>query len=649
MAAPGTLRVIAATLRSRWHYGGIGVDSTDDVVGRYRLEQRIGSGAMGVVWRATDTLLDRTVALKQLRDTADPADRQRLLKEAKAAVKVSHSEHVVAVHDVVDQDGPWLVMEFVGLPEPSPSPGPPSPSPTLADLIANGPLPPRRAARIGAQIAEALAEAHRLDVVHRDVKPHNVLFRRIEGPGTSDHAVVGDFGIARHADSTITDGGVSGTPAYMSPEVAGFGMALPASDVFGLGCTVHAAVTGAPPFGTHGPPLAVMRRVQACEIDVPAAAGPLRPVLEQLLRKEPGNRPTAEEAARLLWAVAEDAPAPPPTGPQRSGALRSRRMRVVAGSAALAVLLVAVSVIWGLPSDRGSPDAAALPPAAAAGAAPAPPPAVQPADMSDVDPCGLVDPAALRAFGTGRVERDWGFYSRCDLRVQPGAGGRMDVEIELGGPPGHQPGPARDVGVGRLFAASDEGEQCLRMLQLPDGNRVDVTAKEGGPGADRCGLADAAVQHAIDVLRHGGLPQRPDPFPPNSLARSDACQLADPSALTRIPGLDPTTAERGFAGWRCDWHGDEQGFGAKIVFERNGPFAADQGAITTIAGHEAQVRPSGYTDQGCAVTVRNGSPAAGDEVGEVVVVDVNGPPPPAEMCGIATELAAHVAGRMPAA
>ncbi|MFJ4654966.1 protein kinase [Nocardia sp. NPDC088792] len=273
------------------------------ISGRYRLTDPIGTGAMGVVWRATDVRLRRTVAVKQLlltpgltRSQAVEA-RMRAMREGRIAARLHHP-NAVTVFDVAEEDGqPWLVMEYVD-------------AVSLAALMREkGHLDPAEVARIGAKVAEALAAAHKAGIVHRDVKPANIL---VADDGT---VKITDFGISRAiGDVTVTSTGfLAGTPAYLSPEVARGENPEPASDVFALGSTLYAAVEGSPPFGEGDNPLAVLHSVARATVPEPKRAGALAPVLMELLAAEMADRPTMVQAAEQLQAVAEGrAPAPLP-------------------------------------------------------------------------------------------------------------------------------------------------------------------------------------------------------------------------------------------------------------------------------------------------------------------------------------------------
>ena len=260
---------------------------------RYRLLRQVGSGGMGVVWEARDERLERPVAVKQLRpqvglspEEAELA-KNRAMREARITARLHH-RNAVPVFDVVEHEGqPCLIMQFL-------------PSvPLSKEIREGGPLSAAEAARVGAQVASALAAAHQLGIVHRDVKPGNIL---ITDDGT---ALISDFGIS-HAlgDATLTSTGlVHGTPAYLAPEVARGADSGFASDVFSLGATLYAAVEGGPPFGTDSNSIALLYRVASGEFTPPQRAGALTPVLTQMLRSDPAARPAMKEVASRLAAI----------------------------------------------------------------------------------------------------------------------------------------------------------------------------------------------------------------------------------------------------------------------------------------------------------------------------------------------------------
>ncbi|MCS0600156.1 serine/threonine protein kinase [Streptomyces sp. LP11] len=264
------------------------------IAGRYRLADSIGSGGMGRVWRAHDEVLHRKVAVKELTAALYVSDSDqavllaRTRAEARAAARINHSA-VVTVHDVLEHDGrPWIVMELVE-------------GNSLADAVKErGRVEPREAARIGMWVLRALRAAHSAGVLHRDVKPGNVLL------GRDGRVLLTDFGIAQiEGDTTITrTGEVVGSVDYLAPERVRGHDPGPSSDLWALGATLYTAVEGRSPFRRTSP-LGTMQAVVEEEAAEPRHAGALGPVIAALLRKEPERRPSAEEAEQLLAEAAE--------------------------------------------------------------------------------------------------------------------------------------------------------------------------------------------------------------------------------------------------------------------------------------------------------------------------------------------------------
>ncbi|MEX0172799.1 bifunctional serine/threonine-protein kinase/ABC transporter substrate-binding protein [Streptomyces sp. LMG1-1-1.1] len=290
------------------------------IAGRYQLVERIGQGGMGRVWRGRDQqLFGREVAVKEILfppgmdDDAREALLRRFTGEARAAVTLSHPG-VITVHDVVEHHGaPVIVMELVR-------------GQSLAAAIrSRGRLPVGRVAEIGAAVLDALTAAHEARIVHRDIKPDNVLLAK-------DRVVLTDFGIAHLADATTKlshSGIVIGTPQYMPPEQLDGKRPTPANDLWALGATLYHAVEGHPPFeaeGLHALAVAVFTRPHR----PPVHAGPLAPVLDALLTKDPARRVGAAEAAEMLRGVLMSAPprpdAPHGPGPAREPEPDSRRV-----------------------------------------------------------------------------------------------------------------------------------------------------------------------------------------------------------------------------------------------------------------------------------------------------------------------------------
>jgi serine/threonine protein kinase len=258
---------------------------------RYQLLAEVGRGGMGTVWHARDKVLGRDVAVKEVilphgfSDHDREIQHKRTFREARTAARLSHPG-VVTVYDVVEEDGrPWIVMELIR-------------ERSLQQRITeDGPLPPRSAAEIGRQMLGALTAAHKAGILHRDVKPSNVLISEER----STRAVLTDFGIARaQSDATLTQTGMLiGSPAYIAPERARGRRALPASDLWSLGVTLYAMVEGKSPFD-RVEAMASLLAVLTEEPEPPSHAGPLRPVIDGLLHKDPDKRLSATDAAAML-------------------------------------------------------------------------------------------------------------------------------------------------------------------------------------------------------------------------------------------------------------------------------------------------------------------------------------------------------------
>jgi serine/threonine protein kinase len=269
-----------------YHPGVLPIEAPVDLRGRcladrYQLTDIIGSGGAGTVWAAQDRMLGRRVAVKDIgaplwcNVEGRPALRQRALCEARAAAAITHP-NVITVYDVVEEDSrPWIVMELIE-------------ARTLAQILDEyGPCSPRRVAEIGLQVLAALRAVHRAGILHRDVKPSNVLVT-MDG-----RAVLTDFGIASTGlEAALTATGVLvGAPAYIAPERATGTGAGPASDLWSLGSTLYTAVEGRPPYCRDGA-LDTISAVVHDEPDPTCRAGVLAPLLAHLLRRDPALRPT---------------------------------------------------------------------------------------------------------------------------------------------------------------------------------------------------------------------------------------------------------------------------------------------------------------------------------------------------------------------
>nr|WP_278249086.1 serine/threonine-protein kinase [Streptosporangium minutum] len=340
------------------------------LAGRYRLQAPLGEGGMGLVWRAWDELLRQTVAVKEVSlstglTSRDREERlRRTLREARTAATLRGHPGIVTVYDVVEEDGlPWIVMELVD-------------GPSMAQVIrAEQRLPEDRVARIGLQVISALAAAEAAGVVHRDVKPANILL-------TGGRAVLTDFGIsaAAHETTDLTGTGqLLGTPAYLAPEQIEGERASAASDLWAVGVTLYEAVEGRRPFERESTAATI-----AAIVNLPPAPARhvdrLRPVIDGLLRKDPAERLTAGQATALLsptaagaeWGQAALVRSPGSSDPAGGGdgaaredaglkstsAAASRRpYGRVALATGTALVAVVVTVIWGtqrIPSGSGT-------------------------------------------------------------------------------------------------------------------------------------------------------------------------------------------------------------------------------------------------------------------------------------------------------
>ncbi|MGH3566815.1 MAG: protein kinase domain-containing protein [Pseudonocardia sp.] len=622
--------------------------------GRYRLHEQVGSGGMGVVWRATDELLDRPVAIKRIRLKTvdlDPPEitRQRMFREARIAAKLHHP-HIVSIFDVLTvNDEPWLVLEYL-------------PSESLTDVIGRGTLPPHQVAVIGMQIADALADAHAKGIVHRDIKPGNVLL------GTADEVKLTDFGISRATgDTTLTTTGlVTGTPGYLSPELCRGEQGGTASDIYSLGATLYAAVEGAPPFGDGQDNILRLIRCIASQPAPPAKhAGPLAPVFDRLLDGEPATRPDAVTVRELLRPIAQGTVIPPtisgpPRGPAYPGPPPSswnhgRRRWLIAG-AIIGVLALTATLVIGTGRTGDSTAVAPVPSTQAAAppttaTAPTGHPALK-ADPPTADPCSLMDPAPLAAYGEPELEVDFGLFSACQVAVRPASGGIVVVIARFYpqlDPTQGLPGTVEirgDIGIGR---ETDNDGYCQRTILFPDRTRLIVSAANyGGAATDACAVAETATATALARLTTTGIGQRPASDARSSLALLDACGLLDPGTLTAV-GVDPSNPAPDYGNWDCRW-----GYTPRVtVFsDRGDEVTATDGTPTAVAGRTVLALPGGYSNEPdtCLAQVlhRRFLASDGEQRVEKLRITFTGTGTPEQLCRIATDLAANAIPKLPA-
>jgi hypothetical protein len=318
------------------------------VAGRYRLLGKLGHGGMGTVWRARDETVDREVAVKEPRVPDHLPERERanmferMRREARAAARLDHPA-VVNVHDVAVEDGePWIVMEFVQ-------------GRSLGDILGEGTLGAREAARVGLQVLGALEAAHAAGVLHRDVKPDNVML------GRYDRVILTDFGIAQiEGETKLTDtGGFVGSPEFVAPERVLGQRPGPASDLWSLGVVLYAATEGVSPFRRTNTPATLQAVLNAAPAAPASAGGPLAEAINGLLQKDPAHRPSAVRVRELLERAAQ--PPQPPTqvvqiGGGSGGGVRLGRKALTGIGAAVVVSAVAAYLIVANPFAGPLPD-----------------------------------------------------------------------------------------------------------------------------------------------------------------------------------------------------------------------------------------------------------------------------------------------------
>ncbi|MGK5517945.1 protein kinase domain-containing protein [Micromonospora sp. URMC 107] len=525
------------------------------VADRYRLLSPLGQGGMGRVWKARDEVLHRDVAIKELVPPPSLTDeerremRERSLREARAIARLNHI-NVVRIFDVLRTDGdPWIVMEYV-------------PSKSLQDTLAeDGPVTPARAVEIGLGVLAALKSAHKAGVMHRDVKPGNVLL------GDDGRVVLTDFGLATiPGDPNVTRTGmVLGSPAYISPERAREGTAGPEADLWSLGATLYAAVEGKSPYARPSA-IATLAALATEPMPPPKNAGPLKPVLNGLLRKDPKERITAEVAEKLL---------------RRAGGKRTRTIPLLDGvrrpgpngpREPRPPLVPAPRPAEGA-SDRPVSPPAPRAPQAAAGAGAAAAEDATAAASSDLAPTAKVGPSTSDNAPTAKVDPPKPALD--DTKAEPAqpAPGRP------ANPTSVMPAPVSPPS-GRATVVPSEGTKpdntrrniligvLVALLLL--GLVVIVPMLSGGDGGDGGGTPQADPTGAATTQ---GQPQSSAPAPPTSAAPSPT-----PSA-TPSPTPDALPA-----GWKL--HKDPAGFalplpegwvrrqvdGSTVVFDQsNGP------------------------------------------------------------------------------
>jgi len=590
------------------------------VAGRYRLEEELGQGGMGSVWRAVDVELGREVALKR----AIVGTAGQIRREAKVGAGVLHP-NVVAVFDtVVDGDTQWLVTEYV-------------PATSLDRMIeTGGPLPEARVLAIGAQLATALVAIHQRGIVHRDLKPANVLV-------TDDDVVkLTDLGIARWTEVTQTGGAqLTGTLGYVAPEVANGSEATAASDVFSLGATLYAAVEGGSPWGdgADGPYSQMQRAAKGTPLPY-RHARKLAPLLDALMEPDPAHRPSAAEAAGLFQG--NDLP-------RRSlkRHLRSVRRGTILTAVAAVVVVGAVLLAWLLP--RGTtPQAAANPISLGA-------------DPTTADPCALIPADALREFGEAFVDPEVRNYASCVISsTLKNGSGQVQTALEFTGPEEYPSRPVVPGQMGEIERPDEKEKSCERAVTLPDTNRITITTFRirKAERARLCPFAESLMQDVLAVLSKGPPARRPD-LPANSLDKVDACKLVDATEARQALGGPSDPPEPDFGHWGCYWEAESSELSAK--FTREWPIEPDNewgGTVIKVGNRNARLIPGSDNKHGCTamvvhrlytpkLAVLEGTPTKREEVVTVELVDTTAPNQ-AAVCAKTRAAAEAVVRRLPA-
>lgn len=555
------------------------------IANRYRLENLIGAGGMGVVWQATDLELRRVVAVKL-------GEREQVRREARIGAGLQHP-NVIAVYDVAEQDEHrWLVMEFL-------------PARNLAQVLReDGPLPARLVAGIGAQLAGALVAMHERNMVHRDITPGNVLV-------TEDGvAKLTDLGVATWSQVTRTGSAqAAGTDGYLAPEVLAGGFATPATDLYALGATLSTAVEGSSPDG---------------------ADRALRTVLARLTDPDPAQRPTSERARELLRRAAAE------------GAGRRRKLLIAATVGLVAVTTAAIGL---LPArDTPAPPAQSTP-ATSAALGPSfvgDPRTADPCAMLDLAPLA-------RFGQTRTAPRTGPFNSckaQVELRehgnLKVGLHLRLETGPDVDSYEVPQPPPSASTEPVPVPEAAN-GDHCRHLVHLPGQYRVVLSARQDQRPPVLCELAGALVRGVLDAYRRGPLPRRT--LPAESLAGHTACDLLTAEQLTGPLGTSRITSKTGLGGWSCYWDTPNSDPAVQISFFRDD--APEEGAVRTLAGRQVMIVPEEAGDNKClASIVFREYPELDGPRTERIEIIWRSARPSAERCAAVTTLATMVAERL---
>jgi serine/threonine protein kinase len=650
----------------------------------YRIDALVGRGGVGVVYRATHLLLERPAAVKLLGAglAADPEYRRRFEREAHLAAGLEHP-HIVPIYDAGYAEGVlYLAMRYID-------------GPNLATAIAgDGPMDLPRVCELLTGVAEALDSAHHAGLVHRDVKPANVLLTSPGQPQRRQRAYLCDFGIARRtasSSSLTTTGQFLGTLRYCAPEQIQGQLVDGRADQYALGCVIYECLTGRVPYPAEEPAAVMFAHLSAvpprASAHNPALPAAVDDVIARALAKHPDQRfpdcttfvqalatahhstapvlpspapPVPATPHSLIWPRSREDTPPPPTTPRTRSNLS--RILFLLGLPLLA-LLIPAAMLWARPpADIGGATPPPPPtPSIPATSPSAPPtsaaPAVPIGDPRLVDHCAFLDPAQLAGFGTPYAgPRIDGSFNQCVLHLSLSSGGKAEIGVSFIKTNRTIPGSAEQRGSLRIVRATAAQVGCPRNILFPEEITVAVSARIHDVPGDVCAITDTVTENAVRILLERGVPQLPSPGEANSLRSQNACTVVDDQTLSRVPGLDPSRRYERFGGWGCPRGNNPyvDGFqppAVDVFFQWVRPLTSDDGERVQVAGREVYIRRAvggnGHTACYARVVHRDRPLSDGERAQEIVVLAVYAEIPESEQCRLARDVATAVISTLP--
>jgi serine/threonine protein kinase len=642
----------------------------------YRIEALIGRGGAGVVYRATHLPLHRPAAVKLLAPglAADADYRRRFEREARVAAALEHP-HIVPIYDAGYAEGVlYLAMRYID-------------GPNLATVIHDdGPMDLHRACELLTGVAEALDSAHHAGLVHRDVKPANVLLTTPGQPTGRQHAYLCDFGIARQSSSTLTTatGEFLGTLQYAAPEQIQGQPVDGRTDQYALACVAYRCLTGRVPYPADEPAAVMFAHISA---DPPRASThnpALPPAVDDIIARALAKKPTDRfpDCTSFLHALATGdnttSPAlPPPTpdapptviwppnhqhDPSPSPPARRPRRALLLLGLPLLSLLVLAAALWALPSaDTDEPTSPSPSPQAALPTTISPPPSIAPAlpigDPRLADHCAFLNPAVFAGFGNVYAgPRIDGYFNQCMLYLTLDTGGKAEVAVNFVNTTRPLQGSTEQRGPLLVIRAAADRAACPRNILLPERTTVVVSALVHDGPTDVCAITDVGTANAVRVLLENGVPQLSSLGDTNSLRQQNACAIVDDHTLRRVPALDPARRSERFGSWGCSWGNDPQAVGFQppavdLFFQWVNPLTTANGELVRLSERDVYIRRGvGGNDQpACYARVvhRNHPLSDGQRAQEIVVLAVYAAVPEAEQCRLARDVATSIITKLP--